>query len=433
MKKIIRKQIILIACAAVFLVGVVGLVINYNLLKERFFSELKTEINMVKLLDESGFEALASYDQTRITIIDANSGNVTFDNQKNIAEMDNHFDREEVVLALKDGEGQSFRFSKTLDSQTFYYAILIDNHILRLSKTTNVLVGMVLTYLAFISLSSIIIVFICIFFAGYVTDIIIRPINKLTDNVNNIENEIVYDELLPFVKTIQNQHVDILKAANLRQEFAANVSHELKTPLTVISGYSELMANGIVNEEDTIKLAKDIYNSATALSKMVEDIINLSSLDYSNLSLNITNYNLKDQIKEIISKMRIIALKREVTIESDLNDCFVNLDYNLINELLQNLIVNAINYNKVNGKVYVSCYQENGSSYVIVKDTGIGIKERDQKRVFERFYRVDKSRSKKTGGTGLGLSIVKHILSQFSASIDLQSTYGKGTTIKITF
>ena len=219
----------------------------------------------------------------------------------------------------------------------------------------------------------------------------------------------------------------------MRQEFTANVSHELKTPLTAISGYAELIASGMTSGEDTIHFATEIHKSAERLQYLINDIIKLSELDSDETKIEFETLNLHEMALNCQAMMEIQAEKNEVTVEVEGYNVEIQGNKSLIEELMYNLCSNAVRYNKKGGKVTLITDREDGRPVFTVKDTGIGIPKESQKRVFERFYRVDKSRSKSTGGTGLGLAIVKHIVAQHEAQISLESEVGVGTTIKVIF
>ena len=226
---------------------------------------------------------------------------------------------------------------------------------------------------------------------------------------------------------------DILKSARMRQDFTANVSHELKTPLTAISGYAELMENGMVPPEEIGSFAQKIEKNARRLLSLINDIIRLSELDSSNTQLLVEKFDLFEEAQICVENMQIYAEKNDVTITYEGGHQEITANREMINELINNLCANAIRYNKKNGSVKVRVDSSQGHPYISVADTGIGISKEHQKRVFERFYRVDKSRSKQTGGTGLGLAIVKHIVALHDAQLNLESEVGKGTTITVTF
>ncbi len=219
----------------------------------------------------------------------------------------------------------------------------------------------------------------------------------------------------------------------LRQEFSANVSHELKTPLTSISGFAELMAQGMVPQEKTEEFASDIYREAQRLIALVDDIIRLSKLDEGGLQMQWETVDLKALSADVLETLRAAAEKRKIRMELVGETVTVDGVYRLLHETVYNLCDNAVKYNREGGIVTVTAAETAAGATLTVSDTGIGIPYAEQGRVFERFYRVDKSHSKELGGTGLGLSIVKHAAQYLGASVTLDSTPGEGTAVTLTF
>ena len=220
------------------------------------------------------------------------------------------------------------------------------------------------------------------------------------------------------------------KREKLRREFTANVSHELKTPLTSILGISDMLKNGIVKPDDIKDFGADINREAERLISLVNDIIKLSELDEGEARETET-VDLYKTANEVALSLAPIAKKSGVTLTVTGESAEILAGESLIFEMLYNLCDNAVKYNKENGAVTLTVGNKDGAPFVSVKDTGIGIAPEHTERVFERFYRVDKSRSKQSGGTGLGLSIVKHIAASFGGKITLKSTLGEGTEITI--
>lgn len=219
----------------------------------------------------------------------------------------------------------------------------------------------------------------------------------------------------------------------LRQEFSANVSHELKTPLTSITGFAELMKEGMVTGEKVKEFAGDIYREARRLIDLVNDIIRLSRLDENSKLFETEQVDLYDLCDEIIANLQNVAERQNVTFTLSGEHVTISGVWQILNEMVYNLCDNAIKYNRPGGTVDVSVHRDGGSIRLTVRDTGIGIPYADQPRVFERFYRVDKSHSKEVGGTGLGLSIVKHGAQYHNARLELESEPGKGTSISVVF
>ena len=218
----------------------------------------------------------------------------------------------------------------------------------------------------------------------------------------------------------------------LRREFTANVSHELRTPLTSISGFAELIRDGIAKPQDVQHFAGNIYTEAQRLIALVGDIIRLSQLDEGSVGSEKTDLRLDGMAASVVSRLQDAAAQHDVTLRTELKPCRVHGIAQIVDELIYNLCDNAIKYNRKGGSVTVSTAEENGQPVLRVADTGIGIPAAEQDRVFERFYRVDKSHSRAIGGTGLGLSIVKHAAAYHHARVALESTLGTGTTVTVT-
>ncbi len=219
----------------------------------------------------------------------------------------------------------------------------------------------------------------------------------------------------------------------LRREFSANVSHELKTPLTSISGFAELMAQGTVPQETVVDFSENIHREAQRMITLVEDIIKLSKLDENAQLPPMEPVDLQELGRVVLDSLRQTAARQNVTLELTGQPVTVEGVWQLLHEMVYNLVDNAIKYNRPGGKVTVTVTREKHTPVLSVTDTGIGIPETDQERVFERFYRVDKSHSRRIGGTGLGLSIVKHGAQYHNAQVTLHSVPGTGTTVRLHF
>lgn len=220
---------------------------------------------------------------------------------------------------------------------------------------------------------------------------------------------------------------------DLRREFSANVSHELKTPLTSISGYAEIMKNGLVKPEDMKRFSENIYQEAQRMITLIGDIIKLSQLDENRVELEKQAVDLYPIAQSVVSRLKERASQAKVALEIRGEGQIIEGTSQILDEMIYNLCDNGIKYNKAGGHVNVTVGSRQGCPFVSVEDNGIGIPEEDQKRVFERFYRVDKSHSRQIGGTGLGLSIVKHGAIYHNAKVEMESTPGRGTSITIVF
>lgn len=223
------------------------------------------------------------------------------------------------------------------------------------------------------------------------------------------------------------------RSEKIRREFTANVSHELKTPLHSILGCAELLQSGMVKPEDMGEFTGQIYSEAKRMVRLIEDIMNLSKLDEGSADLKRMDVDLFEIAKSAVKTLVSEAERASITITAEGESSMMNGIPHLLGGIVLNLCDNAIKYNKENGRVEVKVRDEDGSSVLSVSDTGIGIPGEHQARVFERFYRVDKSHSKEVGGTGLGLSIVKHSARIHGAKIEMQSTPGEGTIITLRF
>ena len=444
MKKKINSKFMLISAIAIIVMAICAMVLFYDILKKQIFDDLKANAHVISMMNPEDLPDEINYnlnkDGLRITLI-KEDGTVIYDSMEDESKMENHRERPEIASALAAGEGRAMRKSTTSAKHTFYYAMRTDDgKVLRIGKDSNSIYSLIIK-MVYLTLSVGFCVFVlCTVLAHRLTRRLVAPIEKMADNIVLLEENDVYDEMKPFVATIKQQHVDILKHSQMRQEFTANVSHELKTPLTAISGYAELIASGMTSGEDTIHFATEIHKSAERLQYLINDIIKLSELDSDDTKIEFETLDLHEMALNCQAMMEIPAEKNEVTVEVQGDSAeirgnrnLVRGNRNLIDELIYNLCSNAVRYNKKGGKVTIITRTEDGHPTLIVKDTGIGIPKEAQERVFERFYRVDKSRSKSTGGTGLGLAIVKHIVAQHEAQISLESEEGAGTEIKVTF
>ena len=278
---------------------------------------------------------------------------------------------------------------------------------------------------------TIFIIVICIIAANRLSKKLVKPVEDMVEHLDDTTYVPQYDELIPIMNRIRSQHDDVLAAAKARQDFSASVSHELKTPLTAITGYAELLENNMASAKEQQHFACEIKKNSERLLNIIDDIISLSELDRTD-SMEFEPLDLYDLVEECTETLRIDASKSKVNLSFEGEHCNIYGNKENLREVVYNLVQNAIKYNKENGNVWVSVYIDK-NPVLSVRDNGIGIPIEDQEKVFERFYRVDKSRSKATGGTGLGLSIVKHIVQLHKANIILESVPGEGTEIKVVF
>lgn len=430
MKSKIHREFVLVALTSILLTTVFVNAVFYNFFKREIMEELKT---YTRVLQSTGVFELQDR-SLRVSLIDR-EGTVLYDNDVDIGGLDNHGSRPEVQEAFEKGEGQSIRRSDTLDRSAFYYAVLQDDGtVLRLAKESSSIWRIFMSAFPMIVLTAFLIFLLSFLLSSRATKSLIAPIEHLAEHLDEYESIPVYKELSPFVNTIRKQHEDIMKNAKMRQEFTANVSHELKTPLTAISGYAELIEHGMVDPKNISRFAGEIHRSATRLLLMINDIIRLSELDVmETASMDVDRVPLYQMAENCVSMLEVSAKKHQVTLQIKGSPCCITGNKEMVEETLYNLCDNAIRYNNAGGSVTVTAEPLGDKVRLCVEDTGIGISKEHQERIFERFYRVDKSRSKATGGTGLGLAIVKHIVAQHNAELSLESEKGKGTKITVLF
>lgn len=372
-------------------------------------------------------------DGIRITLIEAD-GTVRYDNYVDVREMENHASRPEVVGAMAEGEGADVRESKSLAQSTYYYAVLLpDGSVLRVAQVADNMFSFFLSGLSGVVIVVCIVLIVSLSLAHLLTIALVDPVEKLAHHLEDETSTACYEELEPFLETIRKQHRDLKHSAKLREEFTANVTHELKTPLTSISGYAELIETGMASGEDVTRFAGGIRKNAKRLLRLIDDTIRLAELDVTEGALEMERINLYAMAGDLVETLEESAKQHGVTISLEGDDCFAIGNRMMIEEVIFNLCDNAIRYNKEGGSVKVSAIETDKGCVLKVSDTGIGIKAEHQERIFERFYRVDKSRSKKTGGTGLGLAIVKHIVARHGAELTIDSEWGKGTVMEILF
>lgn len=435
MKKKINTQFIIVSFIAIILTMSLSVGTFYELFVQEMRNDMKAYTHVLRsagVFNASNEEKLnLKNEDLRITIIDAD-GTVVYDNEANDIEMDNHKDRPEIESALKNGEGSDVRKSSTLNKSTYYYAVLLDDgQVLRIAKEASSVWNIFIKVLPLILGIIILMLFSVGIITHYITKSIVKPVEELANNIDEIKDIKTYKEIQPFIDTIKKQHEDIVKNSHVRQEFTANVSHELKTPLTSISGYSELIENGMATQEDTIRFAGEIHKSSQRLLTLINDIIELSELDSSESKVAMETVNIYDIAKNCVEMLKFNAKDHGVNLKFEGTPCNITANKMMMEELVYNLLSNAIRYNREGGSATVRVNKILDRVNLEVLDTGIGISKENQKRIFERFYRVDKARTREMGGTGLGLSIAKEILDKNGGSIDIKSKVGEGTEVVI--
>lgn len=377
----------------------------------------------------------------RITWI-GSDGAILYDNEADRSGMGNHLEREEVKEALETGFGESSRYSQTLSEKLFYSAQrLPDGTVLRLSGVQNTLWSLLLGFTQPIALVALLALILSFILASRLSKKIVEPINQIDlENPASYLGNKEYEEIEPLLyrmsvqqSEIRRNQKELEKASLIRQEFTANASHELKTPLHAISGYAELMEGNMVRAEDIRPFAGKIRQEAQRMTQLVCDIIDLTKLDGGANEMQRNNVDLLQIAKNAVDSVQNEAEKQNVMLTLSGEEATLYGVPQVLYSIIYNLCDNAIKYNRPNGTVEVSVQKCDRSVVLTVRDTGIGIPQEYQERIFERFYRVDKSHSREIGGTGLGLSIVKHGVMIHNATITVESEQNAGTTFTVIF
>lgn len=440
MKKKINTRLVGIAIMAVVATVISITIVYYGFFERQIRSDLEISAKLLKdthyfesvNVDTDTIDLSTDMDELRVTWI-GSDGTVLYDNDASPEELSNHANRPEIQEAFTKGSGESVRRSDTMNMNTFYYAILLDNGtVLRVATEAENIQSIFFAALPIILFITLVILVVCVIFSHLLTRQLIAPIETMAKNIEDMGATPPYRELVPFANMIRQQHTDILSAAKMRQDFTANVSHELKTPLTAISGYAELIQNHMVDEAQHDHFIAEIRKNTERLLSLINDIIRLSELDRNEDVEFFDVVDLYDVVSECIEGLEIAAERRNITLSFEGEHFNIHGNREMMRELVDNLVQNAIRYNNEGGTVWVSVVG-GVSPTLIVRDNGIGIPADEQERIFERFYRVDKSRSRETGGTGLGLAIVKHIVEIHHAKIQVNSTVGEGTEMKVTY
>ena len=444
MKQRILNHTSVMIVLTVLLTFIVACFVMYDKFDANMKTGVRDEAEYVKVgLEKSGEsyldENVGTATDTRITLTDSD-GNVLYDSEADASKLPNHSDRPEFVQAMENGTGEVVRYSETLSKQTFYYAVeLSDGRILRVAKTTDSVFHTLMTSFTLLGLLMILIILAEFVLAQWQTKKLIEPINNL-DLERPLDN-VCYEELRPLLvrvdqqnKQIASQLEELKKTEAVRREFSANVSHELKTPLMSISGYAELMMNGMVRPENIADFSGRIYKEATRLGNLVADIIQLSRLDeQQDGSVSMESVELDELAEDVYHNLQEHAGKKKISLEYHGEPATVQGVRHVLYEMLYNIADNAVRYTNPGGHIRIYVGKKGGKPFYRVEDDGIGIPKSEQKRIFERFYRVDKSHSRQTGGTGLGLSIVKHGATLHHAKINVDSDLGKGTKMELLF
>ena len=437
MRNRIQKSMIFVVTMSLLISYILVTLVIYRQALDIRRSELVQEAEYIRAaIDISGEEYFGTMDKvsrrTRVTWIDKD-GKVLYDTGNDQETLANHKSRKEFKEALANGSGQDIRMSDRKGQETYYYALKMDDSsVLRVSRGMDTVWNTAFMILPYMIAIGVMMGCVAWFMTRHQVKRLIAPINNL-DLEEPLEND-VYEELHPLLERIDRQNKEKAAIEQMRREFSANVSHELKTPLMSISGYAELMMNGMVRPENIADFSGRIYKEANRLGNLVADIIQLSRLDeQQDAVVSMESVELDELAKDVVNNLRDHAEKKNISLDY----CGIPINIqgvrHVLYEMLYNIADNAVRYTNPGGHIHIYVGRKGDRPFYRVEDDGIGIPKSEQKRIFERFYRVDKSHSRQTGGTGLGLSIVKHGATLHHAQINVDSDLGKGTKMELLF
>lgn len=437
MKDTIRSRLVVMGLITMLITALFTTIMFHRIFNRQIQHNLQlTAENLATvttlLEDPAGLNDFSQAGAMRITLIDS-TGKILYDSNTSQLQ-ENLLDRPEVQDALNKGSGRSIRTRGSLRYNTYYFAVLTPTgNVLRISQDAATLFSIFNGALPVLVIVCVLVLLGAVALSFLLTRQLVRPISCMATHLDEIQDHVPYKELEPFAQAIQRDVSLRQQNAQMRQEFTANVSHELKTPLTSIRGYAELIETGMAKPNDISIFAGRIHAETDRLLALIQDILKLNELDQLPAPLVFTAVDLRALAGVCTQRLTLNARNAFVTLRAEGPATVVQGDQSLLETLCYNLCDNAIRYNRPGGTAVVRTGQSPEGPYLEVQDTGIGIPEEHQPRVFERFYRVDKSRSRATGGTGLGLAIVKHCTLVHSAQLMLHSVPGEGTCIRVTF
>jgi len=458
MKKAIFKRFILILLLALFLSASILEIVISNILLDKtqedmlysvriadhgldYSKDIKAQVNALK--------QIIGNEQTRFTIIDLNGKVIADSEVEDVATMKNHSNREEIKEAMKTGIGYSIRESETLKESMLYVACRSKNndYIIRIAVPFSGIERYLGALVPALLISIGVTLFLSLILANRFAKSVTKPLQEIAEEMLKLKEEkpdfhfkhyqyeemnVISDTTLQLSKAVKESMARIEFERLVRQEFFSNASHELKTPLTSIRGYLELIENGMVaNEEMRKDFLSRIKKETGNMTNLINDILMISRLETKEAEVVLSEVRVCPLIKEVCNSFEPLAKEYQVTLNMNCRPITMHANVHQLRALFTNLISNAIKYNKPKGKVDVTVTIEGKEVIIIVEDTGVGIPKDAKQRVFERFYRVDKGRSKRVGGTGLGLSIVKHIVGYYNGNIELESKLMEGTKFTV--
>ena len=457
MRRAILQKFILVLFGALILNGLIFYLVGSRVILN---SSTRDMLYMLEVLDgsldyESDLEktmkkldSVMDGNNSRLTVIDLD-GTVVADTQAQMDEMDNHLDREEIQDAIEKGSGYARRRSDTLDEGMLYVAY----H----SKNADVILRAAVPYSGFqqylplffpaSALSLLVAVVGSFIVTTRLVSSITKPLQDISKEMLKVKGDytelnfehcqypeinVIADTTMKMSKNVKDYLNQIEKERMIRQEFFSNASHELKTPITSIQGYAELLESGMIQDESTkADFASRIKKEAVRMTGLINDILMISRLEAKEAEVTFSDVRVSVLLEEIIDSLKPQAAEAQVFVHVDCQPLMIHANLQQMRELLTNLISNAIKYNRPGGQVWINIRETDGQMVIRVKDNGVGIPSDSLDRIFERFYRVDKGRSRKQGGTGLGLSIVKHIVNFYHGTIHVSSEPDMGSEFTV--
>lgn len=458
MKRAIVKRFIVVLIVAMAISSIVISMSYYRLASHRVMEDMKSVLLLLDAtidwessdLEKQIIEISSQMNNDyRITIID-NDGSVLADSETGNPEtMENHKNRKEVKEAFQDGFGTKVRNSSTIKGSMMYaaYCSPTQHKVIRISIHHDVITDLMKMMVPSIAIS----LLLALSVAGVLTNkfaaSVTKPILEISHKLEGIYDEKIdfnfphyqYDELniiacttTDMSKSVQDYIRKLEKEKTIRQEFFSNASHELKTPLTAIRGYAELLQSGMASDTQMQKeFLGRIHSEVEEMTSLINDILMISRLETKELMPTKEMLCVKSVAEEVKKTLKPLADENNVSLEIHCCDEFVYMDRSHLQGILSNLMGNAVKYNRPGGFVQTDITMNSTSLSIRVEDSGIGIAKEDQKRIFERFYRVDKGRSKRVAGTGLGLSIVKHVTEFYGGCVSVESQSGVGSTFLV--
>ena len=458
MKRAIVKRFIVVLIVAMAISSIVISMSYYRLASRRVMEDMKPVLLLLDAtidwessdLEKQIIEISSQMNNDyRITIID-NDGSVLADSETGNPEtMENHKNRKEVKEAFQDGFGTKVRNSSTIKGSMMYaaYCSPTQHKVIRISIHHDVITDLMKMMVPSIAISLLLALSVAGVLTNKFANSVTKPILEISHKLEGIYDEKIdfnfphyqYDELniiarttTDMSKSVQDYIRKLEKEKTIRQEFFSNASHELKTPLTAIRGYAELLQSGMASDTNMQKeFLGRIHSEVEEMTSLINDILMISRLETKELMPTKEMLCVKSVAEEVKKTLKPLADENNVSLEIHCCDDFVYMDRSHLQGILSNLMGNAVKYNRPGGFVQTDITMDSTSLSIRVEDSGIGIAKENQKRIFERFYRVDKGRSKRVAGTGLGLSIVKHVTEFYGGCVSVESQSGVGSTFLV--